>query len=329
MDRKKFPGSKEYWQARILEVEELCTKNAAKANNELQNHYAAYYRKYTEEYYKIIKPYIIEGKNEIDTDRFFKDLKNDIKLQKKVENLGNSIRKFREFMDEETYKKMTEAMSKIYEEAFIILTTNVEVATGAIKLPNKKKIEQVINTKFFGENYSDRIWRNNAKFEAGLTNTLREGITEGWGYKKAAKFFKESEGFEEFSRIKNPAEYKRAVRKEIKKASYNTYRLVFTEMRWISSMAKKDAWKDMGFKEVEIIHENPKCKLCQNMVGKVFTLSKAKIGTDLPPYHPNCCATYAPAVSDWLITPEGSLAEAVEKNVTKHNKDYYRAGKKD
>lgn len=293
--------SPEYWAERILEMDEYANRRAGEINLALQKHYSKFYQEFMEQYETAIQPFFDDHGN-FDYAKYQKALNVDKRWAASVKDMENSVVTFREFIEEEQRRELYEGLTDTYSEGYIALCEGLTKGQDLIKDFNKAKIEQAVKTPFLKENYSERIWRNCDNMEKSYKKVITTAFTKGTGYKEAAKWFENDMG-------------QKIIAKTSKAASYNCYRLVFTEMRAISSRAKKDSWNDLGVKTVEIIHNAPQCKYCQEMTGKIFDLSKAEIGKELPPYHPNCKGTYAPTVPGWMKGNEAytELAEKTDK----------------
>ncbi len=84
---------------------------------------------------------------------------------------------------------------------------------------------------------------------------------------------------------------------------YRAVRLVHTETTCFNAVAMKETYREMGVKRVEIVEtlDGHTCKICQPLDGRIIPLSQYEPGVTVPPFHPNCRGTTAPAVSDRLL----------------------------
>lgn len=121
-----------------------------------------------------------------------------------------------------------------------------------------------------GKTYSTRLWGNVANFQSKLSYVLEQGVTNGRGMDWM----------------------KQAWKKLTKTAGYNVARLLKTETMAMWSMATKEAYLDMGIEYVEIINPEPCDEVCSDYVGEVIPLEEAVLGSELPPYHPNCVCDF-------------------------------------
>ena len=121
-----------------------------------------------------------------------------------------------------------------------------------------------------GKTYSTRLWGNVANFQSKLSYILEQGVTNGRGMDWM----------------------KQAWKKLTKTAGYNVARLLKTETMAMWSMATKEAYLDMGIEYVEIINPEPCDEVCSDYVGEIIPLEEAVLGSELPPYHPNCVCDF-------------------------------------
>ncbi len=121
-----------------------------------------------------------------------------------------------------------------------------------------------------GKTYSTRLWGNVANFQSKLSYVLEQGVTNGRGMDWM----------------------KQAWKKLTKTAGYNVARLLKTETMAMWSMATKEAYLDMGIEYVEIINPEPCDEVCSDYVGEIIPLEEAVLGSELPPYHPNCVCDF-------------------------------------
>ena len=135
---------------------------------------------------------------------------------------------------------------------------------------NEKMIKDIINSSFLNATWSDRIWNNQDGLRAELDRLLNRGIVQGL----------------------NPRELARELRKRFNVNTYDSERLLRTEMARVQSDVFEETANQAGFEAYEFIAEPDACNECSNLDGKVFPLKERGVGINFPPVHPHCrCAT--------------------------------------
>ena len=71
-------------------------------------------------------------------------------------------------------------------------------------------------------------------------------------------------------------------------------------MTEVSNEAEMKALKDSGIAKYEYVAtlDERTCPVCGRLDGKVFAVSDAKKGINMPPMHPNCRCTHIAALTD-------------------------------
>ena len=79
-------------------------------------------------------------------------------------------------------------------------------------------------------------------------------------------------------------------------------RIARTELSYIQNQATLDKYNEAGVKKYEILaaHDARTCDICSEMNGKIFELSKAQAGVNMPPFHPNCRCAVLGVIDDSL-----------------------------
>lgn len=92
----------------------------------------------------------------------------------------------------------------------------------------------------------------------------------------------------------------KAIAKQFGASRAQAGRLIMTESAYFGNLAQKDAYKECGVQEVEILEtlDAKTCPTCGRFDGARLELSKVVIGETAPPYHPNCRGCIAPFFDD-------------------------------
>ena len=128
--------------------------------------------------------------------------------------------------------------------------------------------------------FSDRIWDNKDALVKYIQQDLTVGIIRGDSIQKMA----------------------RQLKKDLNVLYYQAERLVRTETNYAMNQAHLKGYKDSGVVEkYEFLaaHDKRTSKLCRDLDGEMFELSKAVVGENYPPMHPNCRSTVVPVLEDW------------------------------
>lgn len=168
----------------------------------------------------------------------------------------------------------TDAYRKILNDAYkggmrvIQQGTNISFTFG--KMP-KDTVNAILNAKFEGKNYSQRIWGETDVLANELQQKLATAVATGQSYAKTAREFRE--------------------RFDVKQ-SY-AERLIRTESCYFETEAKLQAYRDIGIEEVVFVAtlDSRTSEICQHADGERIKLSEAVAGDNIPPLHPNCRST--------------------------------------
>ena len=144
----------------------------------------------------------------------------------------------------------------------------------------REAIKKIIEYPYAGKMFSDRIWDNKDALVKYIQQDLTVGIIRGDSIQKMA----------------------RQLKKDLNVLYYQAERLVRTETNYAMNQAHLKGYKDSGVVEkYEFLaaHDKRTSKLCRDLDGEVFELSKAVVGENYPPMHPNCRSTVVPVLEDW------------------------------
>lgn len=141
--------------------------------------------------------------------------------------------------------------------------------------------QQLINAVWLADNktFSQRIWDNVSKLTETLNEQLISIVATGKPTRELKNMLQERFG----------VSYSRA----------NT--LVRTELTHIQTVAAKQRYEDYGLKQYEILgNDDDSCGNhsvdCHEMDGKKFYYHEMVVGTNAPPFHPNCKCCIIPVV---------------------------------
>lgn len=167
-------------------------------------------------------------------------------------------------------KAHRETIKNAYYKTIYDTGVGLKVNPAFSKLDNRA-VNQVLNTKFLGGNYSERIWKNTDKLADTLKEVIGSAIARGESYSKTA----------------------RGIRERFGVTQYEATRLVQTETCYFQNQAEIEALKTMGIEKYKFIAtlDSRTSDICREHDKKVYNIEDAKAGENLPPLHPNCRST--------------------------------------
>ena len=177
---------------------------------------------------------------------------------------------------------ITNASRKVYEDSYYRSVYDVSRGIGStpgFSILDTRTVSQVLDTKFEGKNYSQRIWGNSDILADQLKQKLGQAIANGQAIQKTARDFRERFGV----------------------SNYYAERLVRTETNYFHNSAEIDSYKSMGFEYFEFVAtlDTRTSEICSHMDGKRFKVSEGIPGDNVPPLHPNCRSTIVPYFKDF------------------------------
>lgn len=151
-------------------------------------------------------------------------------------------------------------------------TTKSIGAEPWIYLQDQEKIKEIIEKPWCDDKktYMDRVWDATATMDRQLRKVIVEGVRRGWPLERMTQIFHTITGTVE----------------------WKARRLLRTETMAVWSKVTKEIYLENGIEYIEIIGDALCGGICLDYVGEVIPLAEAELGTDLPPYHPNCACSY-------------------------------------
>lgn len=134
-----------------------------------------------------------------------------------------------------------------------------------------RTVDTVINAKWHGSSFSERVWNNSDVLAAKLDDVMTRSVMTGASMSKAM----------------------REVRETFNTHNYYAERLIRTETNRAHNEAEALAYDNMGVEQYVFVAtlDNRTSLMCQEHDGKRFKLSERKVGVNYPPLHPNCRST--------------------------------------
>lgn len=136
---------------------------------------------------------------------------------------------------------------------------------------DQRTIDKILNSKWSGKNYSERIWTNTDILADKVSDILGGAVASGQSLPKTASQLREAMGT----------------------ARYYAERLIRTEANYVHNEAEYEAYKEMGIDQYIFVAtlDMRTSSACRNKDGAVFEMSKKSTGENYPPLHPNCRST--------------------------------------
>lgn len=194
-----------------------------------------------------------------------------IELKKHIDSLYNKY-----------LGETTKYLATSYEESFYQSLYDLGKFEGfkSFQKLNTIEIDSIIKRPWAedGQNFSDRIWKNQEKLINSLQEELLGSVMRGDKIDRA---------------VKNLAE-----KMEVSKS--NASRLIRTESAFISNLAMTNAYEKGTCEKYEILAtlDLKTSEICRHMDGKKFPFKDKLVGVNHPPFHPNCRTVTIPCYDD-------------------------------
>lgn len=205
-------------------------------------------------------------------------------------SLQTSVQHQIELLKNKQYIQMTDLLTTNYEASYYMnyfaIAKGMETAVSFEQI-DRKAIEQTINTKWNGRNYSDSIWADRDKLVQVLNKTIPQAFSRGLSIKQMA---------DEISSITN--------------TSLNHAKtLARTEVNYIANQTDLKIYKQIGIEEYQYLAtlDSRTTEICRELDGKIFPVSKAQVGINYPPNHVCCRSTTT-------VPVDMSVGERVARN---------------
>lgn len=129
-------------------------------------------------------------------------------------------------------------------------------------------VSALLNERWSGKNYSQRIWGNTDILAESLSQIVGGAMISGQSIEKTS----------------------RQIRERFDVAKYYADRLVRTETNHFNNEADAMAYEEMDVDKYVFIAtlDTRTSTICQGLDNRVFELSERQVGVNYPPMHPNC-----------------------------------------
>ncbi|MFR1378849.1 MAG: minor capsid protein [Clostridium neonatale] len=192
----------------------------------------------------------------------------------RLEALQARIRNAVEQLYNNQQEEGTDLLKDTYEDTYYRNIYNIQSGTGVgidFAKPDSAALDKVINEKWLGSNYSDRLWKDKIALLTELQTNLAQAFIRGDSIDKTTK----------------------TVAGRLGTDFNKTRTLINTESAYIAQKATFDGYKATGVEQYQILAtlDSHTSKLCRSLDLKIFNLSDKEIGVTAPPFHPNCRTT--------------------------------------
>lgn len=193
-------------------------------------------------------------------------------LQEQIDDIAVSIYR-------QEKQRQTSHYEELAQEAYYRSTYNVQQDTGIdfeFSDVKAKTIEQVINRRWSGKNYSERIWKNTQELAQDLKQELLINLVTGRSNREAAI----------------------VIQKKYATGSMEARRLVWTESCYIAAEMNAIAYEEMGIEKYRFcaVLDLKTSAICREMDTKEFLLKDRAPGKNCPPMHPWCRSCIIPVI---------------------------------
>lgn len=141
---------------------------------------------------------------------------------------------------------------------------------------NKDFVNQIVDSKWSGEQFSSRIWDNLSSLAMNVEKAVVNSVAAGRNKDDAVKDIMKATG-QSFS---------------------NADRLVRTEVMHCINQAQASIYQQAGATKYEVLVgiDERTCPTCSAMDGAVFPFSQMREGVNAPVFHPRCRCTIIPVL---------------------------------
>ena len=149
---------------------------------------------------------------------------------------------------------------------------------------DKNLLDTILNEKWSGKNYSQRIWKNTDILAESVSQLVGGALLSGQSIQKTSREIKE----------------------RFRVSKYYAERLVRTETNHFNNEADALAYEEMGVDQYVFVAtlDDRTSPMCQSHDNKKYKYKDREVGVNYPPLHPNCRST-----------TRGYLGEEAEANL--------------
>lgn len=165
----------------------------------------------------------------------------------------------------------TKSYENTITETYYRTIFDISKGTGAapsFSTLDTRTINTILNTRFEGQNYSERIWGNSDKLANSLKDILAKAVATG----------------------QSPERTIHEVMERFGVARSNAARLVRTETNYFENRSELESYKELGIEKFQFLAtlDERTSEICRAMDHEIFKVKDAVQGENTPPLHPYC-----------------------------------------
>lgn len=309
--------SDEYWEERALQREEYARKAA---NTTIKNKTLKYYSKAQKDLdmriKRIFERYSKNGEltaaeakrllNAKETEEELEKLREELEsiedpnIRKKalarlnagayrarisrLEAIKANIETQQALLADREKKAVKSLLNDVGEETYYHHICDTQMGTGFAfnfaALP-QKTINGIINDKWKGANFSQRVWANTSQTAKNAYDIVTRGIMTGANVRTMTQQLSET----------------------MQAGMYASMRLIRTETNRVHNAAEREAYKEEEIENYRFLAtlDGRTCERCGRLDGKTFPVEDAKEGVNFPPLHPNDRCTTVQAMDEETV----------------------------
>ena len=168
-------------------------------------------------------------------------------------------------------KAHTDCYKGIINDSYYKAIYDTQMGTGldfAFSNIDDNMVTALLNERWSGKNYSQRIWGNTDILAESLSEVIGGAMLSGQSIQKTA----------------------RQIRERFDVGKYYAERLVRTETNHFNNEADAMAYEEMDVEKYVFLAtlDTRTSTICQELDNNVFELKERQVGVNYPPMHPNC-----------------------------------------
>lgn len=201
----------------------------------------------------------------------------------------------------------TKLLEQLGEKAYYHSIYNMQKEIGlafSFSHVSRKQIDQVLQMKWSGKHFSDRIWQNTRQLADSLKDELLISLLTGRTDRETAE----------------------SIQAQCGGGAKQARRLVRTESCYMAGELTAQSYIDCGIKNYRYVAvlDLRTSEICRELDGKVFSVKDRKAGVNYPPMHPYCRSTTISVIDDKILrnmkrsayNPETGRTEMVPADMT-------------
>lgn len=203
------------------------------------------------------------------------------KYVSRLEMLEADVRYQIELIEHHKHIDVTDLLSinylaAYYERSYTLAHgTEIAVRFDAVSVAG---VEKAVKTKWSQYNYSQTIWNDRDKLVRVLETIIPQSFSRGLSSNQLGDM----------------------IAKEMNASRNRGRTLARTEVNYICNQADLDAYRVAEIEEYEYLAtlDLRTSEICRSLDGTIEKVSRAKVGVNFPPMHPNCRSTTIPHFKD-------------------------------